>query len=359
MMKLPVKVLVVDDSAFMRLVITRMLEDHQHITVVGSAKNGIEALDMIDELRPNVVTLDVEMPEMDGLQTLGVIMQKHPLPVVMLSALTTAGADATIKALELGAVDFVAKPKDRRDLGTLAKELPDKVILAAQVSPGKMRRGFAIPQRDPGMAYPHRVSDEDNHIQVVCIGTSTGGPAALHHILSSLPGNLPAGVIIVQHMPKGFTGPLAMRLNQVSPLLVEEAKENDLVLPGKALVAPAGMQLTLEEKAGGIVTRLGLEAPVKTLFKPSVDVTFLSVAKVYGSRSLAVILTGMGRDGVIGLKAIKEKKGLILAQDEDTCVVYGMPRAAVEAGLVDKIVSLDAMSREIINLVRSRSIGRA
>ncbi|MDN5346727.1 MAG: two-component system, chemotaxis family, protein-glutamate methylesterase/glutaminase [Clostridia bacterium] len=346
-MNWPVKVFVVDDSAFMRRLITEILKTDPDLQVVGYARNGEEALEKIPRLRPQVVTLDVEMPGMDGLATLQALMAHHPVPVVMLSALTTAEAEATIKALELGAVDFVPKPARREDMNELARILPEKVKAAALVPVARLCQG----QPCSGSIPASFISTRPGRVEIVGIGTSTGGPSALQRVLTGLPGNLPAGVVIVQHMPPGFTGPLARRLNELSALEVREAGEGDVVRPGLALIAPAGRQMLLERRAGRVEVRLADEGGVPTPFKPSVDVLFLSVAREYGAGSLGVILTGMGNDGVRGLKAIKGRGGQVLAQDEASSIVYGMPRAAVEAGVVDKIVPLSQMASEIVAAV--------
>ncbi len=354
-MNRPVRVLVVDDSAFMRRVLTSMLERDPEIQVVGFARSGAEALEKIPLLRPQVVTLDVEMPGLNGLETLERIICTYPLPVVMVSALTTEGAEATIRALELGAVDFVAKPARQADLGLLADDLPAKVKAVAGVQVSKVCRlqtahlppagGQIAASPRPMAAVAGRAG---NRLQVVGLGTSTGGPSALHTVVTALPDNLPVGILIVQHMPPGFTRPLAQRLNDKSKISVKEAEAGDVVKPGTALVAPAGQQLHLEERAGEVRVVLDYNSPVDTLFKPSVDVMLLSVAKIYGASALGVILTGMGNDGLRGIRAIKEKGGRSLAEAESTCVVYGMPKAVVEAGLADKVVPLPQMAAEIV-----------
>ncbi|HHX51303.1 MAG TPA: chemotaxis response regulator protein-glutamate methylesterase [Clostridia bacterium] len=346
---LPVKVLVVDDSAYMRRVITAMLENDQSIQVVGFARDGKDALEKIQRLKPDVITLDVEMPGMDGLETLQEIMGSNPLPVVMVSGLTAEGAQTTLKALELGAVDFVAKPEKRQDLMLLAEELPAKVKMAAGVPAAKIHPlGGVSPVRFPPLPVT-RVSPRG--FQVVIIGTSTGGPAALAEIFKNLPGDLEAAVLMVQHMPPGFTRTLAQRLNDIGNLPVKEAEEGDPVFPGRALLAPAGWQMELDRVAGEIRVHLSTRSSFPTPFKPSVDVLCLSAARLYGKSILAVILTGMGNDGVRGLQAIKKASGFVLAQDEASCIVYGMPKAAVEAGVVDKIIPLTKIGEEISSLI--------
>lgn len=349
-----VKVLVVDDSAFMRQVIIKMLEADPQIKVVGYARDGQEALEKIQRFKPDVVTMDVEMPGLDGLETLEQIMCIQPTPVVMLSAVTVKGAETTIRALELGAVDFVAKPAKRIEMVQLANELPAKIKMAAGVAVTKVCRVRKYESASVKVPAPPSLPAKPagkRKIEVVAIGTSTGGPAALNTLFRALPENLPAAVLIVQHMPVGFTASLAQRLNDIGKMPVKEAEDGDLIVPGKALLAPAGWQMETVRESGVAKVRLSKESSIKTLFKPSVDVLFLSVAKVFGSKSLGVVMTGMGNDGLRGLKAMKEQNALALAEDESTCIVYGMPRAVTEAGLVDKNVPLPNLAKEIVNIV--------
>jgi two-component system chemotaxis response regulator CheB len=348
-MNLPVKVFLVDDSAFMRRLLTALLEQDGSIKVIGYARNGHEALAKIPTLKPDVITMDVEMPEMDGLETLSLLMARHPVPVIMVSTLTTAGAEATIKALELGALDFVAKPAHKEDISLLAAELRAKVLAIAGV-PLKRIEPAAKTDLAPVSRQEKRLPKDSACL--VAIGSSTGGPAALRTIMSALPADFPAGMLIAQHMPPGFTRPLAQRLDELSTLSVKEAEEGDLVRPGIALVAPAGWQTALSGNCDGLVVRLSKEAPFATLFKPSVDVMLLSAAEACGRRTIGVILTGMGSDGVRGMKGIKAKGGRTLAEAESSCVVFGMPKAAIEAGVVDVVSPLAAMAAEIVRQVR-------
>lgn len=359
--KTPLRVFIVDDSAFMRRMITAMLEKDPQIEVVGYAREGKEALEKIRRLKPDVVTLDVEMPGMGGLETLKALMDTQPLPVVMLSAVTTAGAQITLRSLELGAVDFVAKPEKRGDIVLLAEELPAKVKMAAGVPVDRIEQQRALcggrpcPEKvlhkhQAGMASRPAMAGKKD-ISLVAIGTSTGGPAALTEVFKSLPPNLDAGVVIAQHMPPGFTKSLANRLNDLGNLPVKEAEDGDPILKGHALLAPAGFQMEVERAGGEVRARVSEKTNYRTLFKPSVDVLFLSVAEVYGSSAVGVIMTGMGTDGTEGLKAIKKASGYVLAQDEASCIVYGMPKSAVDAGVVDKTVPLTKLGEEITNLV--------
>ncbi|MFA5535670.1 MAG: chemotaxis response regulator protein-glutamate methylesterase [Bacillota bacterium] len=358
-----IKVFIVDDSAFMRRLFTTMLEEDPEIKVVGYAREGREALEKIQRLKPHVVTLDVEMPGMDGLTTLRELMDTNPLPVVMLSSTTTAGATNTIRALELGAVDFVPKPENRAELMLLGTELVAKIKLASGVTAERIIMQKKLCDGGPcPPIFPSAVTAADRtvpaflgskgQIELVAIGTSTGGPAALTEVFKTLPRNLPAGVIIAQHMPPGFTKSLAARLNDLGSMPVKEAEDGDLIQKGRAYLAPAGLQTEVERNKGEVKLKVFEKPPFPTLYKPSVDVLFLSVAKVYGSAALGVIMTGMGNDGTMGLKAIKEAAGQVLAQDEASSIVYGMPKSAVEAGVVDKILPLIKLSEEIGNLVK-------
>lgn len=358
-MSWPVKVLVVDDSAFSRRLLIDILEADPQIQVAGYARNGREALEKVAALRPQVVTLDLEMPVMDGLATLEALMASNPVAVIMLSAHTAAGAEVTIKALEMGAVDFVLKPVRPGDIKELARIVPEKIKAAARVPVGRLCHGKPCREKLPApfifapLATPASVASftRQGQVDIVAIGASTGGPSALRQVLTGLPGNLPAGVVVVQHMPVGFTGPLARRLNELADLEVREAVAGDTIRPGLVLIAPAGKQMLLEQQGGSVHVQLADRAGISTLFKPSADVLIMSVARVYGHRSLGVILTGMGNDGVRGLRAIKGRGGQVLAQDEVSSIVYGMPRAAVEAGVVDRIVPLDQMAAAITAVV--------
>lgn len=345
-----INVLIVDDSAFMRRVITTMLETDETIKVIAFARNGEDALNKIQRYKPDVVTMDVEMPELDGLGALRKIMCDHPVPVVMLSSLTTAGARQTIEALELGAVDFVAKPANRYELPKLAEDLIQKVKTAAKV-PVKKVCNLTTSRSTPVAPDSTPKRQFSTNIELVAIGTSTGGPTALQVLLKKIPKNFPCGIVVVQHMPKGFTGPLAKRLNDICEIEVKEAEEGDEVIPGRVLIAPAGYQTIFKKINGRLHVSLSELSPIKTLFKPSVDVMLLSAVEQLGAKVLGVIMTGMGNDGLRGLQSLKEKNGTILAQNEETCIVYGMPKAAVEAGIVDSIVPLENMAQAIMNLV--------
>jgi two-component system chemotaxis response regulator CheB len=347
--KPPIKVLVVDDSAFMRFTIAKYLGDRPEIHVVGAARDGIEALEMIPRLQPDVVTLDVEMPRLNGLSTLREIMAEHPRPVVMLSSLTSDGALETVQALTLGAVDFIAKPANKANMVSIMAEVASKITRAAQA------RVWAVPRARPvQVAAPQPQSSKTTRPlrgreRVVVIGSSTGGPRALNSVIPALPGDLPAAVLVIQHMPVGFTRSLAERLDSISPLSVKEAEPGDCPEVGRVLVAPGGFHMTLDEH--GQVS-LNQNPPVHGV-RPAVDVTMTAVARQYGALSIGVILTGMGSDGTSGASLIHNAGGKVIAEAESTCVVWGMPRSVVEAGVVDLVVPLGEVAQAIDRLVRN------
>jgi two-component system chemotaxis response regulator CheB len=351
-----VRVLIVDDSAFMRKAIRRMLSGAHDIEVVDTAADGREALAKVGELRPDIITLDVKMAGMDGITALERIMREYSTPVIMLSSLTQEGAEVTLKALELGAVDFIDKTRAESpmDIALLANELIAKVRAVAGVDIEKIRANLSeAVMATPVQPRPPSPGDRvpgSGRIDVVALGTSTGGPPALHVLIPKLPRNFPSGMIVVQHMPMGFTRPLAERLNTQSQLNVVEAAEGDEVLPGKVLIAPAGHHVKLRRLNGRYVIHLDTEPP-DSPHKPSVDVMMASVAKACGRKSLGVLLTGMGNDGAKGMRAIREAGGRTLAESEETCIIYGMPKSAVDEGVVDKVVPLHRMAAEILKEV--------
>ncbi|EGB13431.1 response regulator receiver modulated CheB methylesterase [Pseudodesulfovibrio mercurii] len=344
-----ITVLVVDDSAFMRKAISTMLDKDPGITVVGVARNGREGLDMVRKLDPDVVTMDIEMPEMDGLTALRHIMMECPRPVLMVSSLTTEGAESTLKAMELGAVDFIPKQlsKVSLDIIKIERDLIDKV---KTVAARKMRHVAARPasrQAAPRRPAPPPRRDGRPVRDVVAIGVSTGGPPVVQKILSSLPADFPAGIVIAQHMPAAFTGPFAARLDSVSRISVKEAETGDVLRPGLAFVAPGGRHIVLDQKVSRVEVVV-TDEPRDALYKPSANVLINSVAQAVGRRGLGVILTGMGNDGCEGIRALKGKGGRALAQSDSTCVVYGMPKAVVEENLADEIVDIDDMAESIM-----------
>jgi two-component system chemotaxis response regulator CheB len=352
-----IKVLVVDDSAFMRKAITLMLESDPNIKVIGTARNGAEGVEKVEELKPDLVTMDIEMPQMDGLTALRKIMNSHPLPVMMVSSLTSDGAKATLDALELGAVDFIPKQLSYVSLDIVKiKETLIQKIWAIHNRRRTLMANYSL-RRKPGLrpasrsvaapARPLSGSYSRKNVDIVAIGTSTGGPPALQQVIPNLPKDMPVGVVVVQHMPPNFTKSLAQRLDGISALHVKEAEHGEPVTAGMAYISPGDRHLTVRK--WGSKTEIALsDKPADALHIPSVDVMMDSVADTYRGRSLGVIMTGMGSDGVKGLSKIKSLGGKIIAQNENSCVVYGMPRAAVEAGITDKIVSVESIAREIM-----------
>ena len=343
-------VLIADDSAFMRTALTRMIESDPHLRVVGTAQNGLELLAKIPALNPDVITLDIEMPRLNGLETLKRIMSESPRPVIMVSSLTQEGADATLEALALGAFDYVPKQLSYAslDIVKIREDLVAKIKAAADSRRRKpMARVVARANSTPATLYRGAPS-------IIAMGTSTGGPRALQEILPMLPADLPVGVVIVQHMPRGFTGPFANRLNGLCQVSVREAKHGDLVEPGIVLIAPAGQQLTVSKRTPlqGIVY-LGSQ-PDNTPHIPSVDVMMSSVADSFGSLSMGIIMTGMGSDGCDGMKAIASKSGITVGQDEATCTVYGMPKSCADAGSLQRVVPLREIPAQILQALRYR-----
>jgi two-component system chemotaxis response regulator CheB len=347
--KRPIRVLVVDDSSFMRQSLKKMLDSDPGIEVVATARDGLDGLEKASQYNPDVITLDVEMPRLDGLGTLARIMATNPRPVIMVSSLTTEGAESTLTALELGAMDFIPKDLGRagHDIVNIRNQLVDKVKAVA----GRRVRSFLSRARSqpPAQARP-LPQMQRGEVALVAIGASTGGPPALQTILTRLPGNLPAPIVIVQHMPPAFTGPFARRLDSVCALTVTEASNGEPLEAARAYIAPGGKHLTLNRVGTRVRVALSSE-PADTLHRPSADVMMTSAAQAFHRRCLGVILTGMGHDGRDGMAAIHRNHGRTLAQDEASCVVYGMPRAVVEADLADAVVDLEDMAPAISRLV--------
>lgn len=359
-----IRVLIVDDSAFMRKVIDDILSADPGIEVIDRAKNGLECIKKVKELKPDVITLDIEMPIMDGLEALEQLMKNHPLPVVMLSSLTQEGADATIRALELGAFDFVAKPSGpiSLDIHKVADKILERVKAAATAS-GRIRRFRLAPT--PVQSLPKKEPLVDSKLpmkssapklssasKLVVIGTSTGGPKALQTLLTSLPANFAAPITIVQHMPPGFTKSLAQRLDTLCSIRVVEAEDGQQLEDGTAYIAPGGFHMEIIQQAGGrLLIRLNKDEP-RGGHRPSVDTMFDSVCEITNVNKWAVIMTGMGSDGTKGLKLMKEKGQVVsVIEDESSCVVFGMPRAAIQAGLADHVVPLERIAETLIRLV--------
>jgi two-component system chemotaxis response regulator CheB len=350
-----VKVLIVDDSAFMRNALGNMLSSDPEIQIVGKARDGMEAIEIVEKLKPDIITMDVEMPRMDGITALRHIMEKNPVPVIMVSSLTVEGAKVTLDALDLGAVDFI--PKNLSDLSVnivkikeilieKIKHIAKKGIYKKTLVPSLTKKKIEIPR-----SMPARITGE-RRINLVSIGTSTGGPKALQEILPRLPKDFPTPIVIAQHMPPNFTKPFAERLNQLSQITVKEAEEGEPLKNSIAYIAPGGGHMRVVRKSG-IETNIHISSAIEEefIYKPSVDALMLSVAEFFPGRALGIILTGMGNDGLRGLIALKKTGGRVFAQNEETCIVYGMPKAVIDAGIADKILPLEEMAGEIINSV--------
>lgn len=378
-----IRVLIADDSAFMRMVLSDLFKKQPDFEVVDTAKNGKEAVEKVLKLKPDLLTLDINMPIMDGLQALEVIMKDCPVPVVMCSSLTKEGADATIKALSLGAIDFINKTGGSVSrIDTIETEIISKCRAAAGA---KVIRGGDAPRAviksPPAPAIhhielppyrtvhlpplhnlpassarskltPHLVPKEEpgeRQEKLVVLGTSTGGPKALQTVIGGLPKNLPSGVLVVQHMPPGFTKSLAERLDEISQISVKEAGNHDIIEKGHVYIAPGNYHMTVVNGARGREILLNQDPPLGTL-RPAADVLFNSVAPL-GKDIVSVILTGMGADGAAGMKAIKKHGGYVIAEAEETCVVYGMPKAVIDQGLADEVRRLPEIAGAIVNAV--------
>jgi two-component system chemotaxis response regulator CheB len=348
-----IRVVVIDDSAFSRRTITKMLEGIKDIEVVGFATNGEEGIQKVVALKPDLVTLDLEMPKMDGFTLLRILTTRFSVPVIVISALS--GADKIFKALELGALDFVAKPSSSAstDLLFIRENLLQKVHQIVSHKPKGIRRFSQEMPVEERIITPFQCTErsvtraQQTTIDLVAIGSSTGGPPALQSIFSSFEHKFPFAVVVSQHMPAGFTKAFANRLNRSSPFDIKEAEEGDSVIPGRILIAPGGMNMVLEVCGGKVTARI-VPPTSADIYVPSVDMMLKSCADIYRKRMIAVILTGMGNDGSKGIKSVHEHGGYLIAESDETSVVYGMPREAVATGLVDRVVPLHHVAREIL-----------
>lgn len=356
---MPIKVLIVDDSRFFLRRIKEVLEKDPALQVVGMAENGADAVEKALLLKPDIITMDIEMPVMDGITAVRKIMESHPVPILMFSSLATEGAKATLEALEAGALDYF--PKRLEDISpdkeVAQQNFRQRVIDIARTGAVKMRirqrlnaAGAAavtasLPPRNPVSSSMATTSSAaasaslPRNARLVAIGTSTGGPVALQEVLSKLPGNFPLPIVLIQHMPGTFTPAFAQRLNQLCEIYVKEAEDGDILAPGTAYLAPGGKQMTLEGRAGRVCLRVKDSDPSQN-YKPCVDITFASAAQVFPGQVLAIVLTGMGADGREGARLLKQTGSTLWSQNEASCVVYGMPCAVAEAGLSDKVLPL-------------------
>ncbi len=349
------RVVVVDDSALVRGLLTEIINQQPDMECVGAAADPFVAREMIRELNPDVITLDVEMPRMDGIDFLGKLMRLRPMPVVMVSTLTERGADVTLRALELGAIDFVAKPKIgvADGLKLLAHDITDKVRIASKAhlrrppTPPAPTAGGALPKPSAPVTAIGRLSTE----KIIFIGASTGGTEATKEVLMNLPADCPA-VVITQHMPPGFTKSYAARLDGLCKVRVAEARDGDRILPGHAYIAPGGFHLSVERSGANYIARVQDGEPVNR-HKPSVEVLFKSAARVVGPNALGLMLTGMGADGATAMREMRDAGSYNLVQDEASCVVFGMPREAIAAGAANEVLPLTQIAPKLIERLRS------
>lgn len=356
----PIRVLVVDDAVVIRKIVTGMLAEDPDIEVVGTAANGSIALSRIETLKPDVITLDVEMPEMDGIQTLKEIRKRGlRLPVIMFSTLTERGASATLDALTYGASDYVTKPANVGSVGAALNQIREQLIPKIKqfaghgpaLAPHRRPAPPAVTSRPEPAPAPASAPRLSGMPLALAIGVSTGGPNALAELLPTLPGSLPVPVLITQHMPPVFTKLLADRLNSQCALSVKEAEEGDVLRAGCAYVAPGDFHMTVRRAGAQVIVSL-TQSPPEHSCRPAVDVMLRSIVRVYGASTLAVILTGMGHDGLLACQDVKRAGGQVLAQDEASSVVWGMPGMVVKAGVADRVLALSEMGAEITRRLR-------
>ncbi|MCD6399806.1 chemotaxis response regulator protein-glutamate methylesterase [candidate division WOR-3 bacterium] len=337
-----IRVLVVDDSLFIRSLLTDILESEKDIDVIDTAKDGIEAISKTLNFRPDVITMDVEMPRLNGIKTVEKIMKERPTPIIMISAYTKRNAEITLEALSKGAIDFITKPGGpvSSDIGKLKNDIITKVKIAYRANITSLN---IKPTRDvvPG--------SEKRTFKIVVIASSTGGPKALSHIIPRLPKDFAGSILVIQHMPMGFTGPLAERLDRVSNVKVLEGKNGTNVRPGTVYIAPAGFHMKVDSKLTIFLTK---DPPLHGV-RPSADVTMMDVARLMQKNSIGVILTGMGRDGSMGVKQIKKMGGKVIVQDKETSTVYGMPKSALSTITPDIISPLDNIAEEVIRFIEN------
>lgn len=356
-----VKVLIVDDSSFMRSILARMMQKDGRFEIVGQAKDGQEGVELSKSLKPDVITMDIEMPRMTGIEALKIIMKENPTPVVMVSSLTKEGAQSTLDAMDYGAVDFIAKAMEQGSNNNLLSKSVTLMEKLYQASKARMVRRLSTPSinKEGSLSKPLNTISPTTlkalpkqrllNTKVLVIGSSTGGPRALQDVVPQLPENIAFPVVIAQHMPGHFTGPMADRLNQVSKVTVVEGQDGDVLKNGYVYIAPGGLHTRVEQKGGQLVLSVKEDTGNECVYKPSVDILADSVAGSVGGQVLALMLTGMGNDGAKGFENIKNKGGHILAQDQTTSIVYGMPKAV--APFADEILTLDEIIPVIKRLV--------
>lgn len=356
-----IKVLVVDDSIFMRNMISDMLKNEKDIEIIGKAKNGEEAVKMNKELKPDVITLDVEMPVMDGITALKNIMKDRPTKVIMVSSLTYEGAAETMESLSRGAYDFLPKPSGRvsMDINKIKIDLLQKIRASQYVNLKALEVKKTEEKKEEKVSLGKFIRRSNYSImgkeKVIAIGISTGGPKALQRIIPDIPQDIDAAILIVQHMPPKFTKSLADRLDILSKIKVKEAAEGDKIEKGTAYIAPGDYHMTVEDKMGSKIIKLDKNTPPYSGHRPSANILFKSVAEIYGKNALGVIMTGMGSDGAEYLKKIREAGGKTIAQDKESCVVYGMPRVAIEMEAAEYIENLENIPDRIIKLINNNN----
>lgn len=344
-----IKVLVIDDSALIRHLLTEIINSHADLTVVACAPDPIVARELIKLHNPDVLTLDVEMPRMDGLEFLERLMRLRPMPVLMVSSLTEEGSNVTLKALELGAVDFISKPK--MDIAAGLKSYSD--LIAEKLRTCASAHVRSRPSVESSVKR-HLVSKGYTSTEkVIFVGASTGGTEAIRHFLEPLPADMPA-IMITQHMPENFTRTFAERLDKLCQLNVQEARHNTRVLPGHVYIAPGNAHLEIVRSGANYMTSLNEGEPVNR-HRPSVDVLFMSAARIAGANAIAVILTGMGKDGALGMKVMKEAGAITFAQNEESCIVFGMPKEAIALGVIDEVLPLDVLPSRVLEQVGQRT----
>ena len=340
-----IRVLIVDDSAIVRKIFSEELSKFPDIEIVGTAPDPFIARDKIVRLQPDVITLDIEMPRMDGLTFLKKLMRHYPLPVIIVSSLTPKGGELTLEAMDIGAVEVIGKPGASYTVGDMSAQLAEKIRAASRV---RIVKGDSSERPDPTRSEPIKALAKTSN-KVIAIGASTGGTEALKTVLTRMPPNSP-GILVVQHMPAAFTTAFAQRLDGICQITVKEARNNDSVNPGAALIAPGNYHMILRRSGARYYVEVK-NGPMVHHQRPSVDVLFRSTAKLAGSNSIGVILTGMGSDGAQGLLEMKQAGAKTIAQDERSCIVFGMPKEAVKLGAVDTVASLDQVASEIVRMV--------